>query len=67
MSKYGIFTNEEFKVGFWAKDDETAILRAMAYAHDEGYTKCEIARGMFDEAPFRLFRLVAAIDNKTAC
>lgn len=64
MKKYGIFKNEKFKVGLWAKDDETAILRAMAYAHDEGYTKYKIARVMFDETPFRL---VATIDNKTAC
>lgn len=64
MSKYGIFINEQFKVGFWAKDDETAILRAMAYAHDEEYTNYEIARVTFDETPFRL---VATINNKTAC
>lgn len=64
MSKYGVFTNGQFKVGFWAKDDETAMLRAMAYAHDEGYTKYEVSRVDANNLPLRLF---ACIDNETSC
>ena len=63
MSGYGIYIDGELVDSYFAKNDTTAMMRAMAYAIDNGVTKYKLCRkGCFDDV---VLREVASIDDDT--